>query len=93
MSLPAPLEQQLDSPTEEQLNADWLLLLGVGRIFRQISNIQLEANAPNFLLHAIRLSRAAFRQSYCVELQQLIRLTRPNKFQLTYCLFLQEHSQ
>jgi len=30
---PAPLEQQLDSPTEEQLNADWLSQLGVGRIF------------------------------------------------------------
>jgi len=39
MSLPAPLEQQLDSPTEEQLNADWLSQLDVGRILRQSLNI------------------------------------------------------
>jgi len=36
---PAPLEQPLDSPTEEQLNADWLSQLGVGRNFLQSLNI------------------------------------------------------
>jgi len=37
----APLEQQLDSPTEEQLDADWPSQLGVGRIFRNIFHFAL----------------------------------------------------
>ncbi|TNN43055.1 hypothetical protein EYF80_046765 [Liparis tanakae] len=28
-----PLEKQLDSPTAEQLNADWLSQLGIGHLF------------------------------------------------------------
>jgi len=40
LSFPAPLQQQqLDSPTAEHLNADWLSQLGVGKIFRQSCDI------------------------------------------------------
>jgi len=45
MTLPAPLEkQQLDSPTEEQLKADWLSQLVVGEFLAIVKILQLEAN-------------------------------------------------
>jgi len=38
---PSPFEQQLDSPTTEHLNADYLSQLGVGRLFRQSWKLRL----------------------------------------------------
>jgi len=53
VSLPAPLEQQLDSPTAEQLNADWLSQLGV----EKVEIFKLEADEVNFPRRSNRIVR------------------------------------